>query len=98
MGAPSANGCPVDAPTDERSKAWPICIAKGNTTDPYDAGDFHCLLVCPCDGATAVGVDCGAAAHAHCPGGARCERGDLRHRAHGVCTYQDEKFPEIVAV
>jgi hypothetical protein len=84
--APSSNGCPSDANIDG-SSAWPICLAKGNTSDPYDRGDFHCLLVCPCElGMTADG-QCGSEAHAHCPAGSRCERGDLRKRDQGICTY-----------
>ena len=86
-GAPHANGCPVDAPVSPKSKAWPVCLAKSPKAeaDPYTRGDFHCLLVCPCVGH--LGADCGREAHAHCPRGARCERGELRNRAHGVCTY-----------
>ena len=71
------------------SKAFPICLAKSphGEPDPYHNGDFHCLLVCPCDGLH--GADCGAEAHRHCPHGARCERGELRNRAQGVCAYHD---------
>ena len=86
--APSRNGCPVDAPVDEHSQAWPICLAKANVTDPYMAGLFHCLLVCPCYG---EGADCGARSHAHCPQGATCQRGELRQRAQGVCAYHGDK-------
>jgi len=82
--APSANGCPADAPVRHFSKAWPVCLAKGNTTDPYAEGNFHCMLVCPCTG---LGDSCGAHADTHCPKGARCERGELRNMAQGVCTY-----------
>jgi len=80
----SPNGCPTDASVKPHSKAWPTCLAKGNNTDPYNSGSFHCMLVCPCSG---IGNSCGAAADAHCPRGARCERGELRNMAHGVCTY-----------
>jgi len=85
--APHENGCPTDAPVAPWSKAWPICLAKSadGDPDPYMKGDFHCLLVCPCVDDHAA--ECGLAAHAHCPLGARCERGELRNRAHGVCTY-----------
>ena len=88
----ASNGCPSTRATaaadgTQRAAAWPVCLAKGNTTDPYSAGNFHCLLVCPCKTAA---NDCGAAAHAHCPGKARCERGELRNRAQGVCTYHGE--------
>ena len=89
--APSINGCPVDAAVSPHSKAWPICLAKGtqrHETSPYATGDFHCLLVCPCIDGDADG--CGAASHVHCPTGARCERGELRNRAQGVCTYHNE--------
>merc|ERR1719506_14055 len=44
----ATNGCPVDA-NIASSKSWPICLGKGNTTDPSTDGDFHCMLVCPCD-------------------------------------------------
>mmetsp|Transcript_43713 Transcript_43713/g.107571 ORF Transcript_43713/g.107571 Transcript_43713/m.107571 type:complete len:543 (+) Transcript_43713:69-1697(+) len=84
---PSKNGCPTSAANlPAGSKSWPICIAKGNVTDtdPYNDADFHCLLVCPCLG---EGDDCGEEAHAQCPGLSRCERGELRNRAQGVCTY-----------
>ena len=89
----ASNGCPSNRVTtapdgSQRAAAWPVCLGKGNTTDPYSAGNFHCLLVCPCKTA---GTDCGAAAHAHCPGASRCERGELRNRAQGVCTYHGEK-------
>jgi len=87
------NGCPL-APHHRaadggahRESAFPVCLAKGNLPDPYDAGSFHCLLVCPCLG---DGSDCGKAAHASCPGRSRCERGELRHRAKGVCTYHGD--------
>lgn len=85
---PQANGCPVDAPIlkGDAVRSWPICIAKGNTTDPYSDADFHCLLVCPCSGGDG---GCGAEADRHCPGSSRCERGELLNRAHGVCTYHD---------
>jgi poly(3-hydroxybutyrate) depolymerase len=82
----SHNGCPKDALVPTKSKAWPICLAKDSAFEPspYENGHFHCLLVCPC---AAEGVECGAESDAHCPQGARCERGELRNRAHGVCTY-----------
>jgi len=82
------NGCPTDAGVTPLSKAWPICLAKASRhgeANPYLSGDFHCLLVCPCSG---HGDDCGVLAHAHCPLGAHCERGELRNRAQGVCTYR----------
>ena len=31
--------------------------------------------------------ECSAESHAHCPAGATCERGELRHMGHGVCTF-----------
>lgn len=89
--APSANSCPTDAAVSVHSKAWPVCVGKGahEEMDPYDEGLFHCLLVCPCTGALddMSSQDCGPVAHAHCPSGARCEMGELRNRAQGVCTY-----------
>ena len=88
---PQTNGCPTDAAVASTSKAWPSCVGKGanDEPDPYDQGLFHCLLVCPCTGLveTATGTECGADAHAHCPSGARCEMGEFRNRAQGVCTY-----------
>ena len=87
-GAPRKNGCPNDADVAAGSKAWPICLAKGTPgkeLDPYTHGQFHCLLVCPCiDGSNG---ECAPESHHHCPGTSRCERGDLRNRAHGVCSY-----------
>merc|ERR1711862_348244 len=83
------NGCPFDAPVSATSKAYPICIAKNGGASPYDDGDFTCVLACPCDievGADGI-VQCTGDSHAHCPDGARCERGELRHMSKGVCTY-----------
>jgi len=83
--AGKSNGCPVDANVDGlHSRSRPVCVGKGNTTDPYTEGQFHCLLACPCYG---HGKECGRAADWHCPHHSRCERGELRNRAHGVCTY-----------
>jgi len=84
--APSANGCPTDAAVSRVSRAWPVCLAKDLAFQPapYEAGQFHCVLVCPCAG---EGVGCGADADVHCPKGARCERGELRNLAQGVCTF-----------
>merc|ERR1719265_2037831 len=86
---PQENGCPVDASVSDDSKAFPVCLAKSNSTfehlDPYSAGEFHCLLVCPCSGTG--NAECGPDGDAHCPSGARCQRGDLRHRSQGVCVY-----------
>jgi len=85
--AAHANGCPVDASYSGHTASWPICMAKSNLTDPYSNGDFHCLLVCPCElGAKGAG-ECGHESHKHCPVGAKCERGELRKRDQGVCTY-----------
>jgi len=84
----SPNGCPFDAVTAPHSKAWPVCLAKGNTTDPYQSGSFHCLLVCPCAG---KGNDCGTHAHAQCPSGATCQRGEIRNMKMGVCTFHAEQ-------
>jgi len=88
--AASSNGCPMDADNIGRtSQAWPICLAKGNITDGYDAGDFVCLLVCPCEAGVGnlTDSDCGSEANSHCPLGARCERDELRKRDQGICTY-----------
>ena len=66
------------------SRAWPICLAKSLRPDvenPYRRGDFR-LLVCPCLGRQRVLGGRTATAR-----GGRCERGELRNRAHGVCTY-----------
>jgi polyhydroxybutyrate depolymerase len=89
------NGCPADADVSKGSKAFSVCIAKDNTTDPYTNGNFHCVLGCPCSGAET----CGAAADAHCPSGAVCERGELRNGAYGVCTYKssNDKRPPLAA-
>jgi len=89
------NGCPLDARGNDllTSHARPTCVAIGNSTDPYNDRSFHCLLMCPCMG---EGNDCGDAAHAHCPGNARCERGALRNRAHGVCTYHGSAPESLV--
>lgn len=84
------NGCPNDADVPESSKAFPICIAKGNTTDPYTNGEFHCALVCPCVNIDADG-NCPPEAHAHCPKGATCQLGELRHRGQGVCSFAPSK-------
>lgn len=76
-----------------RRQAFPVCLAKSPhaEADPYTNGDFHCLLVCPCVANHASDVnDCGLEAHAHCPYGARCERGELRNRAQGVCVFRND--------
>lgn len=76
---------PTDAPVPAESKAFPVCLAKGKTDDPYTNGEFHCALACPCE---AVENDsCGKSADAHCPQGATCQRGELRNMGQGVCTY-----------
>merc|ERR1712224_446038 len=86
--AGKGNGCPLDATLVSTSSfSKPTCLAKDNSTDPYNSGSFHCLLMCPCFGESA---DCGSASHQHCPQGATCERGELRQRAYGVCTYHGE--------
>jgi hypothetical protein len=85
-------GCPRDvrdAPLG--SEAWPACLAHGNMSDPYMAGSFYCVLACPC----ATGApDCGAESHAQCPRGSRCERGEFRNRAHGVCSFHGDARPD----
>jgi len=80
------NGCPTDADVPPGSKAFPICLAKGNTTDPYTNGEFHCVLVCPCAKIQADG-QCSDESHGHCPTGSQCQLGELRHRGQGVCTF-----------
>jgi len=80
------NGCPNDAQVPEGSKSFPICLARGNTTNPYANGEFHCVLVCPCE-VSAEGSGCTEESHSHCPSGATCQLGELRHRGQGVCSY-----------
>jgi len=89
---PSTNGCPKDAKVPFLSRAWPICLAKGETDDPYVNGEFHCMLVCPCESDAKGG--CHKMSHFHCPSGSRCERADLRNRAQGVCTYPNDSEDE----
>eukprot|EP00930_Biecheleria_cincta_P038079 TRINITY_DN26161_c0_g1_i1.p1 TRINITY_DN26161_c0_g1~~TRINITY_DN26161_c0_g1_i1.p1 ORF type:complete len:567 (+),score=63.89 TRINITY_DN26161_c0_g1_i1:67-1767(+) len=97
--SPSANGCPMDAHVSQSSMAWPICLAKGISGDPYSNGEFHCLLVCPCEaGKIGSSGECGSHSHSHCPSGARCERGDLRKRDQGVCTYSIHKDGDSLVV
>jgi len=71
-------GCPTDAAVRRGSRAWPVCLGKGVESEPYVDGDFHCLLTCPY---TSPIKD------SHCPLGATCQRGELRHAPHGVCAY-----------
>ena len=71
-------GCPTDAAVSRSSRAWPVCLGKGLAATPYTDGDFHCLLSCPY---TSPLKD------AHCPRGATCQKGELRHMPHGVCAY-----------
>lgn len=82
---PSDNSCPTDAPVNGDSKAFPLCLAKGHTATPYENSEFHCVLACPCD--SVDGDTCGEDANAHCPSGATCQRGELRNRGQGICTY-----------
>ena len=86
--APHKNGCPTDAVVSPWSRAFPTCLAKSphGEVDPYTNGDFHCLLVCPCETSNESG-ECSELSHMHCPRGATCERGEMLNRAHGVCTY-----------
>lgn len=81
------NGCPTDADVPATSKAFPICLAKGNTTDPYMNGEFHCVLVCPCNKLSDDGSECAPESHVHCPTAATCQLGELRHRGQGVCSF-----------
>lgn len=91
VAANASNGCPHDvANMKVDSQAWPMCLAKSadRVPDPYEKGDFHCILICPCDlGGPGEGGTCGDKSHTHCPTGARCQRGDLRKRDQGVCAY-----------
>ena len=80
-----SDGCPKDALITSRSGAFPVCLAKGGEQS-YRRGQFHCLLSCPCE--SARDGQCGETSHRHCPVGARCERGELRNRAQGVCNYE----------
>lgn len=91
-----SNGCPTDANITS-TKAWPICLAKGNTTGAYDRGEFHCMLVCPCDAGNGNAGQCSAEAHAYCPQGAMCERGELRKRDQGVCTYPIQQIGSSIS-
>lgn len=100
---PSSNGCPAPGQLSDKSQAWPVCLGKSNATDGYDRGEFHCVLQCPCE--LVVGDDsklCGPLADAHCPGRSRCERGELRNRACGLCTYSNpddsQTVPDIIAI
>merc|ERR1719231_1479399 len=70
----------------QAARHFPICLAKGNTTDPYTNGEFHCVLVCPCAKIQADG-QCSDESHGHCPTGSQCQLGELRHRGQGVCTF-----------
>jgi poly(3-hydroxybutyrate) depolymerase len=85
--SPLANGCPINANIVANSKAWPVCLAKSNTTGGYDRGEFHCFLVCPCRVGAKGSQQCGDESHRHCPQGARCMSGSLRKRDQGVCAY-----------
>jgi hypothetical protein len=76
------SGCPTDAAVSTKSKAWPVCLGQGIESLPYQDGDFHCLLTCPY---TAPNKD------DHCPDGATCQHGELRHLAHGVCAFEKEE-------
>ena len=69
--------------------------ADEDELNPYRNGDFHCLLVCPCVDDPKEDGKCGPEAHAHCPHGAYCERGELRNRAHGVCTYHHDHEQQL---
>lgn len=86
--SPQENGCPIDVPVPKHSKAFPVCLAKGLTEDPYTMGEFHCLLACPCP--DVENDSCGAVAGSHCPAGATCQLGELRARGMGVCSYASD--------
>jgi len=92
--APRANGCPGDFPRG--AGTWPVCLGKGNRTDGYGRGDFHCFIVCPCPVVDPeAGKHCGAEADKACPGESQCERGELMNRAHGLCSYHGTPTAEI---
>ena len=80
--ANEAPGCPTDGAVRNGSKAWPVCMGKGVQSIPYVDNDFHCLLTCPYSSPDK---------DTHCPTGALCQRGELRHTPHGVCAYPKKK-------
>jgi poly(3-hydroxybutyrate) depolymerase len=95
VGPQPGNGCPTDAPVSPGSKAFPLCVAKGNTTDPYSNGEFHCVLACPCTNLDKNG-ECPPESDSHCPQGGTCRLGELRHRGQGVCTYTGKVRSSII--
>lgn len=86
-------GCPYDAPVNGHSKAFPVCLAAGETDTPYENGEFACVLACPCeievkeDGT----VQCNDASHSHCQQGAFCTRGETKNMNFGVCTFPSQE-------
>lgn len=94
--APFKNGCPTDSARPEKKGAWPSCLDKGQTTTPYENGEFHCLLVCgPCKIQNST-LDCGEDAHSQCPGRAKCVFGELRQVAFGVCAYPKDEGASLI--
>lgn len=80
--AARGKGCPD---FKDSNRAFPVCLADvGETKGVEGAGDFYCILACPCN---LPGNDCGPDADAECPGSAVCRRGAFRHMGYGVCTY-----------
>lgn len=94
--SPFQNGCPQDVTEGAARGAWPTCLAKGNTSTPYENAEFHCMLVCgPCElrpGSTT----CGEIASAKCPGKSKCMFGELRQVNMGVCTYFEDDVNLVV--
>lgn len=89
--APFKNGCPKDRGV-AKPGAWPICLDKGQTTTPYENGEFHCLLACgPCK-IKDSSLDCGDDAHSQCPGRSMCIFGELRAVSMGVCGYPKHSY------
>lgn len=91
------NGCPPFVQQGHVGpKARPVCLGKDNSTHGYSVGSFHCLLACPCE---ANAPHCGIEGDLTCPRGASCRRGELRHLAHGVCTFgPSDSLPSAVVI
>jgi poly(3-hydroxybutyrate) depolymerase len=95
VGPVEDNGCPGDADVVPGSKAFPLCLARGSSNDPYTNGEFHCVLACPCEQIEDDG-SCSPDSHWHCPGSATCQLGELRHRGQGVCVYPAQSPSALV--
>jgi len=85
--------CPYDAQVAEDSKAFPICMAAGETDTPFENGEFACMLACPCDIEVHEDgtVHCNDDSHSHCQTGAYCKRGETREMSYGVCTFPSQE-------